>query len=297
LENKVSFPIKKKRNFSPSTDLKDLIETEDFPNYGAKIKNFERHQSDSSFNAAGDFITTSSTTIYVSSLSGNDKNNGSKEFPVKTLEHAVFLLQTESGGLGGTLICFPGSHEIQKDLTFSNIQAFSYKLGQAFIIPSSKETYLFLQNQTSLQGFVLLLQVRIEQGNISLTDCKFINNTANHGGATVYVSEGGIATLNNLSFNNNNATNGGAVYIVQGGIATFNNCFFYNNTVNQRGAAVYVDQGGTTTFNNCVFSNNFALSNGGGVYVDQGIITFDNCIFKNNYARYGGRGGAAVYVK
>jgi hypothetical protein len=83
------------------------------------------------------------------------------------LEHAVFLLQKEGGG--GILICLPGRYEIQKNLTFSRIQAFSSEIGQAFISSSSKEIYLFLQNQSSLHGFVLLLQVHIEEGNVSLT--------------------------------------------------------------------------------------------------------------------------------
>jgi hypothetical protein len=89
----------------PSLDSKDLG-TEDSQSFDTENPKFESHQSASSFNpSGGGFITTSSKTIYVSSLSGNDKNNGSKEFPVKTLEHAVFLLQKEGEG-GGNLDLF-----------------------------------------------------------------------------------------------------------------------------------------------------------------------------------------------
>lgn len=140
--------------------------------------------------------------------------------------------------------------------------------------------------------------LHINAMNVSIADCKFINNThkTSAAGAIYFRGEGG--NIINTLFENNaaNSSLAGAVYLVDGGNIV--DCTFIHNTANSGGAIYNFD---SLTIDNSTFMNNIALATklqqedysfggAGAIYSAGGSIT--NSKFINNTAV----GGAAVTI-
>ena len=94
------------------------------------------------------------------------------------------------------------------------------------------------------------------QGNLTVENCSFIDNWADHGGA---IANKGILNITGSNFINNSAYYGGAI----------------------------INDNFTITISNTTFINNTALSYGGAIY-DYGIMEILNSTFIDNNATYGG---------
>ena len=123
------------------------------------------------------------------------------------------------------------------------------------------------------------------KGDVTLTGCTFINNSANFGGA---ICNYGNVTLTACTFTNNTAVYGGAIFIHYGASATLTSCSFINNNAIFGGA---IGNDGSTTLSNCTFRNNVAKYYGGAIYNDVSV-TLTNCTFYNNSAYF----GAAIHT-
>jgi parallel beta-helix repeat protein len=113
-------------------------------------------------------------------------------------------------------------------------------------------------------------------GNGTLTDCKFIGNSAKYGGGV-----SGNGTLTDCKFIRNSAKLGGGV--ISNG--TLTNCTFSSNSA-YNGGGMY-NNNGSPSLTNCTFSGNSAKY-GGGMFNWQSTLTLFNCIFRGNSAGYGG---------
>ena len=109
--------------------------------------------------------------------------------------------------------------------------------------------------------------LKVTKGNVTVSDCQFLNNT------TLFEGESG--------------THGGAVWL-DGGQATFNSCTFKGNS-SRWGGAVYAKSTANGTFNQCVFggsdesdANYTKAGSGGAVALDNGNLTFTDCTFQGN---------------
>ena len=133
--------------------------------------------------------------------------------------------------------------------------------------------------------------------NGSVSNCSFINNSANGNGGAVYWS-GVNGSVSNCSFVNNSVDlfiygpngedysyyEGGAVYW-SGVNGSVSNCSFVNNSADFGAAISWVSDG---SIFNCSFVNNLAQFSGGAIYCLNASSIF-NCIFeRNNAAKYGG---------
>ena len=145
-----------------------------------------------------------------------------------------------------------------------------------------------------------------------LTNCTFINNTAEYGGA-VYM-DSGIISIQGSYFINNTARNyGGAVALEYNEQTTISDCHFIgDSSINEAGGGLYVVNTPMTANNlefiNCTANfgaglcslnssvslssikgrNNQAKYNGGAIYHMYGSFTLTNSEFKNNNAHNGG---------
>ena len=128
-----------------------------------------------------------------------------------------------------------------------------------------------------------------------LSNCTFVDNTANYGGSLYWVGENGV--LNNCTFINSVCTGsstsygGGAVYW-QGDYGVLGNCSFVNSATDAAGSAVYW-VGVNGTLYNSTFINSYSFSEDlmGTIFWDAGYGVLSNCSFFNNTAHEGG----AVY--
>ena len=98
---------------------------------------------------------------------------------------------------------------------------------------------------------------------VTVTDCLFRDNLANHNGGGLY-NTSSIATVRNCTFVENRAFDGGAVYM--NGVAGED----------------------LTRLENCLIRTNTAYVNGGGVYLYLASSSIINCTITRNAAIYGG---------
>ena len=108
-----------------------------------------------------------------------------------------------------------------------------------------------------------------------ISNCLFINNN----GSTIKHS-GVEGMITNCTFINNSNNGGGAISISGKGNVLFNSLFI-NNTASDRGGAISWS-GAEGIMNNCTFINNSASNSSGAVSWTGEYGTIDNCIFINN---------------
>jgi len=130
------------------------------------------------------------------------------------------------------------------------------------------------------------LYAKTENGNVTLTNNTFSNNSAVLSGGGTYV-EGSGTLINNTFSGNTASTSGGGAYVVSSSSLS-NNTFSGNTAVSGGGAHV----GNGSTLNSNTFSNNTASNDGGGAWVGSSS-TLDNNTFNGNTANDVG-GGAYV---
>ncbi len=130
---------------------------------------------------------------------------------------------------------------------------------------------------------------------IFVQDCNF---TDHPNGAISFMYAN--ATFSNCNFINNTADNGGAIYLTYGHANDrFFGCTFINNTArNGHGGAIYMDcPVPYYDLRDSLFINNTAIGGNGGAlygrnsgYHENGFYGFrsENCIFENNLANDGG---------
>jgi predicted outer membrane repeat protein len=132
--------------------------------------------------------------------------------------------------------------------------------------------------------------IRSKGDVIIISNCNFINNTANeNGGAITILLGGNIIIGSNCTFTNNTAKEGGVI-LSYGNVIIGDNSNFTNNTANENGGAISLKSVGII-IGNCNFIDNTATT-GGAIYSLKSINIGDNCNFTNNTAN---KEGGAIY--
>ena len=128
--------------------------------------------------------------------------------------------------------------------------------------------------------------------NSQITNCNFINNTAENEGGAIYFPSSVTDTLfDHLQFINNSAERvGGGIFLQYPTYNNFTECLFSNNAA-VLGASIYTsDVVENSVFENLNFINNHAEESAGGLYMYAGCenSVFRNINFINNSANVGG---------
>lgn len=121
----------------------------------------------------------------------------------------------------------------------------------------------------------------------TVTNSKFMGNTAVNGGAISNVGEVAL-TVTNSTFTNNIATeSGGALYSIYDSVLTVSSCTFNNNTANAMGGAIYSGEDiMALKVTGCNFKNNTAKGEGGAIYSYGGTVNNNRLIGDKNYEIY-----------
>ncbi len=144
----------------------------------------------------------------------------------------------------------------------------------------------FIQNSARGEGTVRLFGTGSTQ---TFSKCLFNGNTANSEGTGIHNSSSMTIQLSQSVFvNNSSGSNGGAVRF-GAGTQTVDNCVFANNTATANGGAV--STGSNTSIRNSVFYGNSATLQGGAIQSNTNA-TISNCIIYNNTAPT----GAGIHV-
>jgi len=248
--------------------------------------------------------------------------------------YATTINDTSIGGIrqgiattpnGGTLLLEPGTYnKINNDTNISINRSVTIQgngspnsviidargLNRIFSITSNQEVRFV--NITFKNGYTLNHGGAVYKGDIvttiRFTNCIFLNNTANQGGAIS--NNGNNMILEYCTFTNNRANQGGAiynagnnVYVISsnfnnnratqdgGAIASYRqnmyilNCNFANNTAIRGGALSHY--GSNINISTSNFTNNRA-THGGGIYSEGSYRTLTGCNFINNTATQNG---------
>lgn len=121
--------------------------------------------------------------------------------------------------------------------------------------------------------------VEWDGNNGILTNCTFIGNYAQNGGAILWSGTNGV--VKDCIFVNNRAENGGAVTWT-GNEGVIEDCLFINNTADISGGAIFIE-GTSNAINNTLILNSSSSSFGNAIFIDykRKNLTLANVYFDN----------------
>ena len=248
-------------------------------------------------------------TTYVSTT-GKDTNDGSKDFPVASLEKALTINKN------GNIVILNGTYNVM-DVKING----NYNItGEGSVTLSGADISRILY---ILEGKVIIKNINFTNGRIlsesgalignagdlTLINTTLSNSKSNKNGGAIY-NVGNLVIIN-ATIANNKATVGGAIFIDKFNYDTctikFQNVVFEDNEAsgdnNHAGGAIYAQAiGGEILIDNCSFISNSISGNfaGGAIHALQLAdgIKITNSRFINNSANspenYGG--GAICYI-
>jgi predicted outer membrane repeat protein len=127
---------------------------------------------------------------------------------------------------------------------------------------------------------------------VIVTNCTFVDNRADSGYATIYVTQRRVNILDSRFIGNRVSTYGGAISFNIGSVSAFSsvsNCLFVSNGVatssSKGGGAIRIDAG-CVALANCTFNGNTASRGGAmdivGSTANSTIVSCTNCVFTEN---------------
>jgi len=112
-----------------------------------------------------------------------------------------------------------------------------------------------------------------------VSNCTFLNNSANSYGAGIFNNNYSSPTIANCTFSGNTASiSGGGIYNNNASSPAIKNCIFSENTATNYGGGIYNNSSANPTVTNCTFSANTSNIFGGAVYNYYSSPTITNCI-------------------
>ena len=237
--------------------------------------------------------------IYVSPA-GDDTNNGERETPVATLQHALEIAEN------GKIVILNGTYKtgylgiISSDLNITgegkvvidadNNNRILYVGENAKVILKNLIMINGLASASSEESGALLGN----NGDLTLINCTLADSKSEKNGGAIYNARS--LTVINSTFENNVAEkNGGAIFTQKSGMGiptlTVSNSIFKNNTAkgvsNYGGGAIYVQQAADgVLIENSLFVDNKCYDYGGGAIeiAQTNAATINNSTFINNGA-------------
>ena len=130
--------------------------------------------------------------------------------------------------------------------------------------------------------------IRIIQGSPTLSNCRWIGNSAVNGGA-MYCQDGS-PRISRCSFSVNQADYGGGALAMNGGDLQLADSVLAGNASGNCGGGLWLLKG-SADLRRCTLLHNAAVGQGGGVFVPSGAPTsFTSCILWGNSSGFGGTG-------
>jgi len=232
-------------------------------------------------NAMNQITSNGDKLIIVGTISPEGASLNSKGFAF-TIEG----LNTSStlSGNGGTGRLFTINGASSADVTFKNLTFLNNTTtlagGGVFFnnnagASATFENCTFTGNSvTNNAGGGVIL---VSNGNLTITDCVFENNTSSDKGGAIVAGNSVNVNISGSLFNGNSATRGGAIAVTGNGVDfVLNNSTFVNNTATSSdGGAMYLGGANanssitnTTVFNNKVIYTTLNQSRGGGIRIE-----------------------------
>ena len=210
-----------------------------------------------------------------------------------TIMFSENVFENNSASFGGTVYIMTSSANFISN-TFSNSLA-TTSAGTIYvrkcILTMVRNTF----ENSSAVDYGGVVFVASGSSNLTITENKFQNNTADLGGAINVVGNSTVNLTRNV-FENNYAVEGGALLINENVILIVKDNIFHSNYADKYGGAAVVSRNITGVVTGNIFESNSAANSGGALYVNRNctLILIRN-LFENNYAH--SNGGAVIVAR
>lgn len=266
------------------------------------------------------FFVQGSDASYTPRVPADDTNSGTYFEPLRTIQATVNKIESINDGTSSYTVMVDGKFvaafessalvEIQpsKNLTLT-IGSFSpdsaavldlKQLGRGFYI--GEKASVTFKNMKISNGWLKYITGEDGsgiycEGNLSLQNCSFRDNSTKHGSGAIYFSGETLEVSDCEFIGNKGGDLSGGIYC--DGNASFKNCTFNNNTGRLGGAIIFLE--GTHSVSDCKFiGNEVAASNGSDRVAgleryngsaiccfSSGELTLSGCEFKENSSEEG----------
>ena len=245
-------------------------------------------------------LSDSNSDVYVSPT-GNDNNVGDVNNPFATINKAIDSNVSNIHLSEGKFIGAGNNGLTIENKTITIIGAGADKtiidLNKTQFMDIKSTSSVVLTNLTIINGYTKYGGAIYNNGNLTIQNCNFKNNSATSGGA---IYSGTTANLNIYSstFEDNVVTDsGGAVFSYNVGI--YDSTFLRNKGTGtySTGGSIYINGNSNkySVLNRNIFKDTSVARQGGALYLSYGNVT--NCIFENASTTDTGssNGGGAIY--
>ena len=225
-------------------------------------------------------LTDSNNDFYFDSNALNDHGDGSINDPYKNLRDGRILDDSK-------IHIKNGRYDYVQLENHSNISFVGEDASKTII--ASNGGSLHITTQLKLANVTICNLNIINEGDLIAVNTIFTNSSAVNGGAITCEKSEYNVYLTNCSFMNNYADFGGAIYL-NGGKLEINNCQFINNTAyNYGGAIVCESQNNRVNIKHSLFSNDKSLDDAGGaIYLKNSNFIGDDLKIYDSTATFGG---------
>ena len=245
-------------------------------------------------------LSGSNSDVYVSPT-GNDNNVGDVNNPFATINKAIdsnvsnihYLKEFIGAGNNGLTI-------ENKSITIIGAGADKtiIDLNKTQFMDIKSTSSVVLTNLTIINGYTKYGGAIYNNGNLTIQNCNFKNNSATSGGA---IYSGTTANLNIYSstFEDNVVTNNGGAVFSYSYVGIYDSTFIRNKGTGtySTGGSIYINGNSDkySVLNRNIFKDTSVARQGGAIYLSYGNVT--NCIFENASTTATGSsyGGGAIY--
>ena len=236
-----------------------------------------------------DMLSDDSYDFYFDSNAAHDHGDGSISNPYKTLKDERILDNSR-------IHLANGEYDYSQLKTHTNISFYGEDALKTII--KGNDATLVVNSNIVLKDISLLRISIFNQGDLIASNTIFANSTAtktgsysdSFGGAIYSSSPSYNVYLTNCTFINNNADYGGAIYSI-GGILQVVECNFINNTAYRFGGAIAYNANGlkgNVKLEKSKFLNNSAIKNAGGaIYLKHSTLNAKDLNISSSKATFG----------
>ena len=246
-------------------------------------------------------LSDSNSDVYVSPT-GNDNNVGDVNNPFATINKAIDSNVSNIHLSEGKFIGAGNNGLTIENKTITIIGAGADKtiidLNKTQFMDIKSTSSVVLTNLTIINGYTKYGGAIYNNGNLTIQNCNFKNNSATSGGA---IYSGTTANLNIYSstFEDNVVTNKGGAVFSYSYVGIYDSTFIRNKGTGtySTGGSIYINGNSNkySVLNRNIFKDTSVARQGGALYLSYVNVT--NCIFENASTTDTGssNGGGAIY--
>ena len=246
-------------------------------------------------------LSGSNSDVYVSPT-GNDNNVGDVNNPFATINKAIDSNVSNIHLSEGKFIGTGNNGLTIENKTITIIGAGADKtiidLNKTQFMDIKSTSSVVLTNLTIINGYTKYGGAIYNNGNLTIQNCNFKNNSATSGGA-IYSGTSANLDIYYSTFEDNVVTDRGGAIFSYSYVGIYDSTFIRNKGTgtSSTGGSIYINGNSNkySVLNRNIFKDTSVARQGGAIYLSYGNVT--NCIFENASTTATGSsyGGGAIY--